>query len=78
MFPSNSMFALVFNLFAGIKGKYSPKEQGNLKDIYTTNFDDLNVRFVKVVAKYYGKLPEWHPAGSGYESMIFADEIIIK
>ncbi len=34
-------------------------------------------KFIKVVAKYYGKLPEWH-AGAGGESFIFIDEIIIK
>jgi predicted alpha-1,2-mannosidase len=31
-------------------------------------------KFIKLVAKYYGKLPEWHE-GSGGESFIFIDEI---
>jgi hypothetical protein len=33
-------------------------------------------RFVRIRARSYGKLPEWHP-GSGGDSWIFADEIII-
>jgi predicted alpha-1,2-mannosidase len=31
-------------------------------------------KFIKLVAKYYGKLPEWHE-GKGGESYIFIDEI---
>ncbi len=34
-------------------------------------------RFIKIKAKNYGKLPEWH-LGAGGESFIFTDEIIIE
>lgn len=56
----------------------SPEEKGSLKHNYTTEFNSLETRYLKVIAYYYGKLPEWHHAGSDYESMIFSDEIILK
>ncbi len=34
-------------------------------------------RFVRIKARSYGKLPSWH-AGSGGDSWIFADEIVIE
>lgn len=40
-------------------------------------FDSQNVRYVRVVATQYGKLPEWHQ-GYGGDSIIFVDEIEIK
>jgi len=35
------------------------------------------VRYIKVFAKNYGKLPQWHP-GYGDEAFIFIDEIEVK
>ena len=35
------------------------------------------VRFVKVFAKNFGTIPEWHP-GAGSEGLIFIDEIWVK
>jgi len=34
-------------------------------------------RYVKVIAKNYGKLPNWHP-GKGENAFIFVDEIEVK
>ena len=34
-------------------------------------------RFVKVVAKNFGKLPEWHQ-GFGGDAFIFVDEVRVK
>ena len=34
-------------------------------------------RYVKVIAKNYGKLPEWHQ-GFGGDAFIFIDEITVK
>ncbi|MEN8122970.1 MAG: glycoside hydrolase family 20 zincin-like fold domain-containing protein [Bacteroidota bacterium] len=67
-----------YQLYRTIKSTIPPEEKGNLKQLYTTDLGDLKTKYMKVVAQYYGKLPEWHKAGSKYESMIFADEIIIK
>ncbi len=37
----------------------------------------VNYRYIKVVAKNFGKLPEWH-AGKGDEAFIFVSEIVIN
>lgn len=37
----------------------------------------LNTRYLRVVAKYPGPLPDWHPA-RGYDSFIFCDEIVVE
>ncbi len=67
-----------YMLYTTIKGSVPPQEKGNLKENYVTPLNDIQPGFIKVIARYYGKLPEWHPAGSGYDSMIFADEIILR
>ena len=67
-----------YKLVKTINNVIGPEEKGSIKHNYTTEFNNLQARFIKVVAYYYGKLPEWHHAGSKYESMIFADEIILK
>jgi hypothetical protein len=38
---------------------------------------NAETRYIRVKAKCYGKLPEWHP-GAGDPSWIFIDEIIIN
>ncbi len=42
------------------------------------NLENLNTRYIKIVAVNYGNLPTWHPAENKYPSMLFADEIILK
>jgi predicted alpha-1,2-mannosidase len=37
---------------------------------------NTNARYIKVIAKQYGPLPEWHES-KGEQSYIFADEIVI-
>jgi predicted alpha-1,2-mannosidase len=55
-------------------------------DDYTIQIQDLGgkvdtkgqkFRYVKVIAKNFGKLPEWH-AGKGDDAFIFVDEVMIK
>ncbi len=67
-----------YKLFTTIKGKVPPEAKGSLKENYTASLNGIQPRYMKVIARYYGKLPEWHPAGSGYDSMIFSDEIILR
>lgn len=38
---------------------------------------DINARYVKVFAKNFGTIPNWHK-GAGYEAYIFIDEIIVE
>ncbi len=44
---------------------------------YRVKSSFLKARYVKVIAKNFGKLPEWHQ-GFGGDAFIFLDEIIIK
>jgi hypothetical protein len=37
----------------------------------------VKARYVKVKARNFGPIPEWHP-GAGYPSFIFIDEITIQ
>ena len=67
-----------YKLLKTIMNQIPPEEKGNLKHNYKAEFKDLETRYLKVIAYYYGKLPVWHHAGSKYESMIFSDELIIK
>jgi hypothetical protein len=67
-----------YKLYATIKGTVPPEAKGSLKENYTTPLDGIRPRYMKVIARFYGKLPGWHPAGSGYDSMIFSDEIILR
>ena len=36
-----------------------------------------NARYIKIVAKNFGKLPSWH-AGEGGDAFIFVDELEIN
>ncbi|RPH31184.1 MAG: glycoside hydrolase family 92 protein [Bacteroidales bacterium] len=38
---------------------------------------DIKARFIKVIGKYFGTIPGWHP-GIGNQSWIFIDEIIVE
>lgn len=67
-----------YKLYTTIKGTVPPESKGSLKENYTAPLNGIKPRYMKVIARFYGKLPEWHPAGSGYDSMIFSDEIILR
>lgn len=54
----------------------------DVKDLKTQTQDftaslNLNARYIKVVAKQYGPLPDWHES-KGQPSYIFADEIVVE
>jgi hypothetical protein len=44
---------------------------------FETELNGLKARYLKVVAVYFGPLPEFH-ASKGQESMMFADELIVR
>ena len=44
---------------------------------FNADFETLEARYVKVIARNYGSLPEWH-SGAGNDSWLFVDEIIIE
>jgi len=40
-------------------------------------FETVNTKYIKVIAKNYGPLPDWH-SGAGENSWLFVDEIVIE
>ncbi|MDD3003677.1 GH92 family glycosyl hydrolase [Flavobacterium sp.] len=67
-----------FNLVGTVAHSIDPKETENLiKDFNLNLKNESKAKYIKVIAKNFGKLPEWHQ-GFGGESFIFIDEITIN
>lgn len=67
-----------FTFFGSINNTLDPKVEENIIINFTANeTKGKKARFVKVIAKNFGKLPEWHQ-GFGGDAFIFIDEITIK
>jgi len=65
-----------YKLLSTVNTKIGVKEPGAKTQEYTADLN-TNARYIKVVAKQYGPLPEWHEA-KGNPSYIFADEITVE
>ncbi|MCB0730779.1 MAG: chitobiase/beta-hexosaminidase C-terminal domain-containing protein [Ignavibacteriae bacterium] len=50
---------------------------GDIKKTFDFTFNNLQTRYLKILAKSSGKLPGWHQ-GAGNDSWLFVDEIIIN
>ena len=67
-----------FTYFGSINNTLDPKIEENIILNFTANeTKNKKARYVKVIAKNFGKLPEWHQ-GFGGDAFIFIDEITIK
>ncbi len=66
-----------YEQFGVITHTFPIESEEAFKHEFSMTFKDQKWKYLKVVAKYAGQLPEWHP-GKGSSSMIFADELIIK
>ena len=67
-----------FTYFGSINNTLDPKLEENTILNFTSNeTKGKKSRYVKVIAKNFGKLPEWHQ-GAGGDAFIFVDEITIK
>jgi putative alpha-1,2-mannosidase len=64
-----------FKLVATVNTKVDIKDTNIQTQNFTANLD-TRARYIKLVAKQYGPLPEWHES-KGQPSYIFADEITI-
>lgn len=68
-----------FNLIGTAKNLVDPKDYESQTKAFASKFNKTKVRYVKVKAYNYGKLPEWH---QGFpfdgEAFIFVDEITAK
>ncbi|RTL09971.1 MAG: alpha-mannosidase [Flavobacteriaceae bacterium] len=64
--------------FGSVNNTLDPKLEENTILNFTSNeTKGKTARYVKVIAKNFGKLPEWHQ-GAGGDAFIFIDEITIK
>lgn len=69
---------LNFTYFGTVSNTLDPKLEENTILNFTSNESKgKKARYVKVIAKNFGKLPEWHQ-GAGGDAFIFIDEITIK
>jgi hypothetical protein len=67
-----------FTYFGSVNNTLDPKIEENIILNFTANeTKSKKARYVKVIAKNFGKLPEWHQ-GAGGDAFIFVDEILIK
>ena len=65
-----------YKLAATVNTKIDVKERSAQTQDFTALLN-LNTRYIKVIAKQYGPLPEWHES-KGQPSYIFADEIVVE
>ncbi|EAZ96729.1 putative alpha-1,2-mannosidase precursor [Flavobacteria bacterium BAL38] len=67
-----------FTFFGSVNNTLDPKLEENTILNFTSNeTKGRKARYVKVIAKNFGKLPDWHQ-GAGGDAFIFVDEITIK
>lgn len=67
-----------FTYFGSVNNTLDPKLEENTILNFTSNeTKGKKTRYVKVIAKNFGKLPEWHQ-GAGGDAFIFVDEILVK
>ena len=60
-----------------IKGRADQKDRTKQIESFVTNFEMQSARYIKVIAKNIGDVPDWHEA-AGAKSWVFIDEIIVK
>jgi hypothetical protein len=65
-----------YKLAATVNSKIDVKDLNPQTQEYTAPINK-KARYIKVVAKQFGALPEWHE-GKGNPSYIFADEITVE
>jgi hypothetical protein len=66
-----------YHLLKTVENTIDPKIDEHLFHDYTIPLDGIRSRYLKVVAKNSGSLPEWHYA-KGKPSWLYADEIIVE
>ncbi len=67
-----------FTYFGSVENTLDPKiEENTILNFSSNEIKGKKARYVKVIAKNFGKLPEWHQ-GFGGDAFIFVDEIIVN
>jgi hexosaminidase len=54
-----------------------PEERGQFISAYEVEFQSIKARYIKVLAKNFGQLPQWHEA-AGADAWVFIDEIVAE
>lgn len=67
-----------FTYFGSVENTLDPKiEENTILNFSSNEIKGKKARYVKVIAKNFGKLPEWHQ-GFGGDAFILVDEIIVN
>ncbi|MFI5134301.1 MAG: GH92 family glycosyl hydrolase [Chitinophagales bacterium] len=59
------------------KSGVSDRDETAQNSLLDVQFETQSVRYIKIIAHNYGKLPSWHPS-AGENAWIFCDEIFIE
>ena len=62
---------------ARLTGDVADDAYGNILRDWLAQIDGVEARYVRVFARNYGTIPDWHP-GRGEGAFIFIDEILVK
>lgn len=65
-----------YNMLGSIKNPVSEERPGTFIHTFKKEFEPIEARYIKVVAKNKGLCPEWHP-GYGNPAWLFCDEVIV-
>jgi hypothetical protein len=83
LFPASVSFYVSvdgkkFNLLETIPSNEKPEnEKEQVRKFEKQLAKPINARYIKVVAKNFGKLPDWH-LGKGGDAFIFVDELEVR
>lgn len=66
-----------FETIGKVNAPRKPEERVQFISNYKIDFNSKSVRYIKVLAKNFGKLPQWHEA-AGADAWVFIDEIIVE
>ncbi len=74
----SSMDGITFTPIGKIENDITPNDYSiQIRNFSLNNILNTTVRYIKVVATNFGKLPDWHQ-GKGSDAFIFIDEIDVK
>ena len=71
------LLSIAFILIKNIKTEIPEKKEGTFIESFYTEFNPIEARYLRVVAKNKALCPMWHP-GAGNPAWIFCDEITIN
>ncbi len=66
-----------FTKISTIDNDITAETKGELLHVFISQFKEIETKFIKVIAKNYGPLPDWHQ-GAGKDSWLFVDEILVE